>query len=159
MLRISKIVLIVLVALWGAIGGVKNFADVEGGLGSVRVVIDPPDPARIAEWPNIQSPIIVWLGFLTIALGKIAAAGLCGVGAWRMWGARKLDAESFNVAKKMALVGCSVGVAMLFGVFIVAGSTYFNLWMTPVGSVALPIAFQLIGCIALIAIFVSQPDP
>jgi predicted small integral membrane protein len=47
---------------------------------------------------------------------------------------------------------------MLFGEFIVAAETWFLLWQTELGALALPTAFRCIGCIALIAIFVQQPD-
>jgi predicted small integral membrane protein len=158
MIRISKIVLIALVAVWGAIGGIKNFADISGGVGATAAVMNPGPEARVPEWQAITYPIVVWLGWVLIPLGKLAAAGMCSVGAWRMWGARKLDPPTFNAAKELGLAGCAFAIAMLFGVFFVFGSTYFNLWMTPVGNVALPIAFQLIGSIGLIALFVYQKD-
>ena len=158
MLRTSKIILIMLVAMWGLIGGVKNFADIDGGLSAVRAVLSPSEAAELPDWQKIESPIVVWLGWLTIALAKLATAGLCFVGALKMWRARSLDAATFNAAKEMALVGCSVALAMMFGVFFVAGSTYFNLWQTQLGAIALPAAFRLTGCIALIALFVHQDD-
>ena len=144
--------------MWGLIGGVKNFADIDGGLGAVRAVLNPSEAAELPDWQMIESPIMVWLGWLTIALAKLATAGLCIAGALKMWRARNLDAAAFNGAKEMALVGCSVALAMMFGVFFVAGSTYFNLWQTQLGAIALPPAFRLTGCIALIAIFVHQDD-
>ena len=72
--------------------------------------------------------------------------------------ARSLGADTFNQSKSLALVGCSIMLAMLFGGFIVAAETYFQLWQTDLGNLALPMAFRYIGCIALIAIFVQQSD-
>ncbi len=158
MLRASKIILIILVAMWGLIGGVKNFADIDGGLGAVRAVLSPSEAAELPDWQKIESPIVIWLSWLTIALAKLATAGICFAGSLSMWRARKFEAAAFNAAKQIALVGCSVALAMMFGVFFVAGSTYFNLWQTQLGAVALPPAFRLTGCIALIAIFVHQDD-
>ena len=120
--------------------------------------MNPVPEAQIPEFQTISNPIVVWLGWVLIPLGKLAASGMCSVGAWRMWGARKLDSTTFNAAKELGLAGCAYAIAMLFGVFFVFGSTYFNLWMTPVGNVALPNAFQLIGSIGLITLFVYQND-
>ena len=158
MLRIVKIVLIVLVAAWGLIGGIKNFADVDGGLGAVQAVMNPPESAGLPDWQKVSNPIAVWIGWLIIPLGKLGAAALCASGAWRMWASRKIESASFNQAKELAIAGCGVAIAMLFGGFFVVGEVYFNLWMTPLGDIALPSAFRMIGCIGVIALFVAQKD-
>jgi predicted small integral membrane protein len=75
-----------------------------------------------------------------------------------MWQMRKADAESFNRAKVPALVGCAISMIMLFGGFIVAAEVYFELWKTELGRAALPQAFRYFASIALLAIFVQQPD-
>ena len=95
---------------------------------------------------------------MVIPLGKFGAAVLCGMGAWRMWNSRVLDSTIFNKAKEFAIAGCGVAIAMLFGGFFVIGEVYFDLWMTPLGDVALPNAFRMIGCIGVIALVVAQND-
>jgi predicted small integral membrane protein len=44
------------------------------------------------------------------------------------------------------------------GDFFAVGENFFNLWMTPMGEVALPNAFRMIGCVGLIAVFVGQSE-
>jgi predicted small integral membrane protein len=158
MLRIVKIVLVVLVAVWGLIGGIKNFADVGGGLDAVQAVMNPPESVGLPNWQRVSNPIAIWIGWLIMPLGKLGAAGLCALGAWRMWASRKLESMLFNQAKELAIAGCGVAVAMLFGGFFVIGEVYFDLWMTPLGEVALPNAFRMIGCIGVIALLVAQKD-
>jgi len=158
MLRISKIVLLLLVGLWGLIGGIGNFTQIGTGFDLVAAVLNPQNVAGLASWQRIESPLIVWTVWVIIPLSKLVAAGLIFFGSWQMWRARRLGADAFNHAKSLALVGCSIAIAMLFGGFIVAAETYFQLWQTELGALALPIAFRYIGCIALIAILVQQPD-
>ena len=158
MLRIVKIVLVILVVVWGLIGGVKNFADVDGGLGAVQSVMNPPESVELPDWQKVTNSIAIWIGWLIIPLGKLGAAGFCALGAWRMWASRKLESVSFNQAKELAIAGCGVAIAMLFGGFFVVGEVYFDLWMTPLGDVALPNAFRMIGCIGVIALLVAQRD-
>ena len=158
MLRISKIVLLLLVGLWGLIGGIGNFTQIGTGFDTVATVLNPQNVAGFASWQRIESPLIVWAAWSIIPLSKLVAAGLILFGSWQMWRARRNGADAFNHAKSLALVGCSIAIAMLFGGFIVAAETYFHLWQTELGALALPIAFRYIGCIALIAIFVQQPD-
>jgi len=158
MLRISKIVLLLLVGLWGLIGGIGNFTQIGPGFDYVAAVLNPQKVAGLASWQRIESPFIVWTAWAIIPLSKLVAAGLIFFGSWQMWRARRLGADAFNDAKSLALVGCSIAMAMLFGGFIVAAETYFLLWQTELGALTLPVAFRYIGCIALIAIFVQQPD-
>ena len=151
MLRVSKIILIILIGLWGLIGGVQNFTQIDIGYQSVAAVLNPQDVSGLADWQGIESSLIIWLAWAIIPLSKLTAAGFCFFGSWKMWQAKSLDAAIFNTSKSWALVGCSIAIAMLFGGFIVAGETYFQLWQSELGGLALPIAFRYIGCIALIA--------
>ena len=75
-----------------------------------------------------------------------------------MWSSRALESAHFNKAKEFAIAGCGIAIAMLFGGFFVVGEVYFDLWMTPLGDVALPNAFRMIGCIGVIALIVGQSD-
>jgi len=158
MLRIAKIVLLLLVGLWALIGGIGNFVQINSGFDTVAAVLNPQDVKGLADWQRIEHPVAVWAAWAVIPVSKLVAAGLIFIGSWRLWRARRLGADQFNQSKSLALAGCAVAIAMLFGGFIVAAETYFLAWQTELGSHALPVAFRYIGCIALIAIFVQQED-
>ena len=157
-LRISKACLIGLVGLWGLIGGIQNLTQIAIGYDSVATVFNPTDVSGLADWQSIQAPLILWIAWTVIPLSKFGGSVFCFLGARSMLQARSLDADTFNRSKSLALVGCCIMLAMLFGGFIVAAETYFQLWQTELGDFALPMAFRYIGCIALIAIFVQQSD-
>ena len=158
LLRQGKIGLIVLVGLWGLIGGVNNFLDIEGGYNTVAITLNTLDELGEPTWRSVQSPVFIWLAWLFIPLSKLASAFWCFAGARNMWLARTDNAENFNNAKSLALVGCCISMVMLYGGFTVAADNYFLLWKTPIGGLALPQAFRYFASIVLLAIFVQQAD-
>ena len=159
-LRIIKAVLILLVGLWGLIGGTQNFIQAGAGFDAVATVLSPDltKVSGLASWQTIENPLVIWLAWAIIPLSKLGGSALCLGGAYSMWRSRLLDADSFQKSKSLALAGCGIILAMLFGGFIVSAETYFLLWQTELGGLVLPTAFRYIGCVGLIAIFVQQPE-
>ncbi len=160
MLRISKILLVVTVALWGFIGGLHNVLDWGGTLGAVGAVTSMATfDGGATSWQATSNPAVVWLGALLILLPKLGSASLCTIGASRMWRARRSDAATFAAAKGMALVGCAVAVIMLFGGFLIIAESWFELWRSEaMRGLVLESAFRYAGMIALIALFVGTQD-
>ncbi len=160
MLRTVKIILVLVVALWGFTGAFGNLDDWNGTLGAVGAVTSMVtfDEAP-TSWRATSNPVIVWLGALFILLSKIAGAVFCTIGGLRMWAARSGNALQFQAAKQPALVGCAIMVIMLFGGFIVIAETWFELWRSEamLGPV-LGSAFRYAGLILLIALFVASRD-
>ncbi len=103
MLRISKIVLLLLVGLWGLIGGIGNFTQIGTGRDYVAGVLNPKNVVGLAGWQRIESPPMVWTAWAIIPLSKLLAAGLIFFGSWKMWRARRLGAETFNHAKSLSV--------------------------------------------------------
>ncbi len=159
-LRIIKIVLILLVVLWGLIGGIQNVIYAGAGFEAVAAVVSPDLTTMpgLASWQTIETPLLIWMAWAVIPLAKLGGAALCLGGAYSMWRSRSQDADSFQNSKSLALAGCGIILAMLFGGFIVSAETYFLLWQSELGGSVLPIAFRYIGCVGVVAIFVQQPE-
>ncbi len=160
MLRISKIVLVVCVAAWGLVGAFHNVLDWNGTVGAVEAATSMATfEGGSDSWQAMASPIVVYLGVALILASKTATGLLCSVGAFTMWRQRSADAAAFATSKRLALVGCAVAIAMLFGGFIVIAESWFELWRSDVmrGPV-LESAFRYAGMIALIALFVAGRD-
>ncbi len=160
MLRTTKIILVVLVALWALMGAFLNFYDWSGTTGAVLAATSMTTfEGGPQEWRATSSPVIVWLGALMIPLLKIAAGVLCLAGAMKMWAARKLDASAFARSKEFALSGCAVAMILLFGGWIVLAETWFELWRSDaLREAALQSAFRYGGMITLIALLVAARD-
>lgn len=160
MIRITKILLVVTVALWGllgALGNISNWDETIGAIGAATTMAT--FEGGVESWKATSNPAVLWLGTLFILLSKVATGAMCSVGAWRMWQARDGDAAGFAASKEIALAGCAVAVIMLFGGFTVIAESWFELWRSE--SLRAPVlesAFRYAGMIALIAIFVGMKE-
>lgn len=158
MLRASKILLIVAVALWGFIGAFHNILDWAGTTGAVAAATSMATfEGGTDSWQATSNMAVVWAGALFIMLSKLTAGLLCTLGARNMWQERHNDSTSFSSAKKLALAGCGIAMLMLFGGFIVIAESWFELWRSDVmrGPV-LQSAFRYGAMITLIALFVGS---
>lgn len=159
MVRDVKIGLVLLIALWGLIGAAGNLAHWDLVLGQVSSVTAMPMLPEDAAPPwRTQSPLVAWLGACLILGGKIAALMFCGWGAVAMARQRRAASDDFQHAKRWALVGAALAVAMLFGGFIVIAESLFVMFRHPSAAPAGEAAFRYGGFIALIMIFVAQRD-
>ncbi|HMB58888.1 MAG TPA: DUF2165 family protein [Xanthomonadales bacterium] len=160
MLRITKIILVITVAMWGLLGAFHNVLDWSGTLGAVGAVTSMETfEGGTESWQATSSPVVIWLGALFIMLSKLTAGLLCLKGAANMWGARDKDTASFAAAKSTALAGCAIAVIMLFGGFIVIAESWFELWRSDsMRHLVLDSAFRYAGLIALVALFISTRD-
>jgi predicted small integral membrane protein len=160
MLRMTKILLVLSVVLWAALGALGNVTDWKGTAGAVAAVTSMSTFAGGAEnWRATTSPLVVLAGAIFIVAFKAVTAALCASGAWRMWAERKSDAETFGSAKALALTGCAVAVLGLFGGWIVIGEGWFEFWRSDsLREAAGGSAFRYGGFIALIALIVGARE-
>lgn len=160
MVRDSKILLIILVALWGLVGVAGNLSHLQIAYDAVEsVTLMPTFPADAAPPWRTGNPAVVWIGVALIVAGKLAAAILCGFGAIVMVKSRNADSAAFQQAKRFALFGCAMALAMLFGGFTVIGETLYAMFRHPEHVQAANAALRYGAFIALIMIFVAQTDP
>ena len=160
MLRITKAILILAVASWGALGVLGNVLDWKGMIGSVAAVASMSSFAGgSGSWRATTDPSVIALGAAFIVAFKSVATVICAAGAVRMWAARRRDATSFSEAKTLAVTGCAVAVVGLFFGWIVIGEGWFQFWRSDaLRESAGETAFRYGGFIALIGIIVGQPD-
>ncbi|MFT7286494.1 MAG: putative small integral membrane protein [Halieaceae bacterium] len=159
-LRRMKILLVLMVALWGFVGALLNVTDWGRTLGAVGAATSMATFEGGAEsWQATSNTAVIWMGALFILLSKLAAGLLCTLGGLKMWRARLEKSPQFSASKELALVGCAIAVAMLFGGFIVIAESWFELWRSDLmRDPVLESAFRYAAMIALIAIFVSSPE-
>jgi predicted small integral membrane protein len=156
-LRLIKILLVVLVGLWGLIAGAGNLFGYAGGHAQVVSVMSR-EGALAAGGPfvAISHPLLTHLGYAVVWSGKLLSAVFCLWGAALLWRSRAASTDDFNAAKTMSLAGCGVALIMLFGGFFVAGGAYFSMWSSDVGASSHAFATQYIVGIGIIALFVAN---
>jgi predicted small integral membrane protein len=158
MLRIAKILLVAAVVAWAVVGLWTNLAELGSVTGAVAAVtsmgtVPADDPLRGRA---TTSELIIFAGGAFILLFKLATAGLCAAGVWRMWSSRSAEAGAFAKAKNLALAGCSVAVLGLFVGWIVIAEEWFETFRS--AHDAGELAFRFGGFIGLIALMVATRD-
>lgn len=161
-MRAGKLGLVLLVCLWGTIGCIGNFSQLEYTYKTVEAVTGMAwMPEGVGPPWRTENPIVVSVGVAIIIAGKLAAAILCGFGGWRMFATLNAEQTAFEKAKAPAIIGCIIAFASLFGGFTVFGETAF-LMFNDLGNVqAAQAAWRYGGAIMLIAIYLSlreRPD-
>ena len=162
MVRNLKILLAALVAFWGLMGAMSNFSALGAAYTYVEMVTSMAAfEEMMGSAPPWQttSPVIIWAGVALIVLGKLGALSFCSIGTFKMVKARGEDQATFAKAKSWAVLGCGLAVAMLFGGFTVIGETMYLMWVFPDREHSAAAAWRYGGFIALIMIFLAQPEP
>lgn len=159
MIRYTKILLALAVALWGLFGGLGNLLNYQEGLQSVYSVLSMetlPESA-LRDGPRTPGPLLVFLGFAFIWSLKLAGGALCLVGAIRMWVNRKAGPADFTRAKRWAIAGCGIMFFMLFFGFNLVAVGPFKLYLSPLIS-AVELAALFAGQIGLVMVFLHQAE-
>jgi len=158
MVRYAKIVLVLAIAFYGA-SGIFNFIGWERGMELVTTITSMSEvpEGRIRPWAT-DSSVLAFLGLLFIGGSKLAGGTLCAIGAWQMWSARSAPAEAFNDSKAFAVLGCAVLLVLFFGGFMYLAANFFGGFWTEGGRAAAGWAFQLGVSVAVVLLFLNQPD-
>jgi len=159
-LRLLKVVFVILIALLCLVYAGQNVANLESAYRLFVYVMGNTDHTAYAAsfGPSITSPLLIW-GALTLVVAAEFLAGLLAAkGALDMWSARQAPAESFNAAKKFALLGCGLGIVVWLGFFGVVGGAFFQMWQTSAGDASMDGAFQFFMSCAIVFIITSMPE-
>ena len=157
-LRYIKILMMFMVGLFGLIGAYYNLIQIDSTLALVSQVVTGSGAAGVAQWQQIESPLLVALCFSVIPSAKILSGLLCLFCVKQMWSSRKSDMLAFQRSKQLGMAGCGVMLAMLFGVFILISETWFQQWQTELGGAILGAAERYIVCVGVVAFFINLAD-
>lgn len=155
--RYLKIALILFVALQGLVGGFGNLAGLKTTYGGVARVlsmegVSPTIPRVFA----FDAPIFVWAGVCWILLLKLLTGVTGAVGAFQLFRYRNASTAEFQAAKYWGLFACGVSILMLFGGFIVIGTTMLFMWQTQFGQAGFEGATYLLVCLGVVALYVNM---
>lgn len=159
MIRYTKMLLTLAVALWGLLGGFGNLANYQEGAQSVEAVLSmetlPEDVSRKGH--GEPPPFVTSLGFAFIWVLKLLGGSLCLIGLFRMWTSRNADVREFAAAKRWSIAGCGLLVFMLFFGFSLVAVGPFKLYLSPLIS-AVELAALFAAQIGIIMVFLHQPE-
>jgi len=159
-IRMLKIVLTIFVSLLGIFYATQNIVNFDAAYGVISAVasMEGHNYYTNAFGPAITSPLLIYITMALIIAGEYLVGLLAAKGALDMWQARAAKADAFNAAKKFAILGAGMALVIWFGFFTVIGGAYFQMWQTDLGNSSLEGAFQLVGSIGLVLLFINMKD-
>ncbi|MEP6897086.1 MAG: DUF2165 domain-containing protein [Rhodanobacter sp.] len=158
-MRISRILLITIIALWVALVAFGNITDYRSNLVFVQHVLamDTIFPDAGIHYRAIHSPALQHVAYVLIIATEALTAMLCGAGAWRMWVARRRSALVFHRAKRMAVAGLTLGLMLWLGGFMAIGGEWFGMWMSTQWN-GLASAFRFVVVLLAALIYLGQHE-
>ena len=158
-IRLSKSVLTLLLAIFALLVGIDNIIDYDTNFAFVRHVLsmDTTFPGNALLWRAITSDWVHHAAYALIIASEIAVGVLCAMGAWRIFAARRLPALQFNAAKALAIASLAAGFALYFFGFLVVGGEWFQMWQSQTWN-GQEAAFRFATSFGVVLIFVAMED-
>jgi predicted small integral membrane protein len=159
MLRLTKIALVLAVALFYSLVVFNNLADYDSNYQFVRhvVMMDTTFPGNHGLWRALSTSawhtgfylsIIGWEGFTMI---------LCWWGGLRLAQTCRSPAREFYQAKRVAIVGLTLGLLMWLVAFLSVGGEWFLMWQSKTWNGQEP-ASRMFTVLGITLLLVAQPD-
>ncbi len=158
-IRVAKAAMVAAIALFASLVAFGNLTDYGTNFTFVQHVLsmDTIYPSPTIKYRAINDPILQHTAYALIILVEIAVAVLCWIGAFILMRKIRSDADAFNRAKPVALVGLIVGFLLWQVGFISIGGEWFGMWMSSQWN-GVNSAFRIVTTIAVVLIFLAMPD-
>ncbi|ABC32105.1 predicted small integral membrane protein [Hahella chejuensis KCTC 2396] len=156
--RYSKIALVWAAALFATLVAFNNLTDYGSNFAFVSHVLsmDTTFPDNQGMWRALNSPAIHHSAYALIIATESLVAILCWMGGYRLLRSAK-DAERFNQAKGLAIVGLTLGVILWFTGFIAIGGEWFLMWQSKIWN-GQQGAFRFTVILGVTMIYLNMPD-
>lgn len=159
MLRMSKLLLVLGVALFNSFVVLNNTTDYDSNYRFIRHVLmmDSTLPGNHAMWRAMNSPVWHTIFYFSI----IAWESITMVLAW--WGGLNLartlraPAAAFNQAKKLAIAALAVSLLMWLVAFLSVGGEWFLMWQSKTWN-GQDAAFRMFMVVGLVLLLIALPD-
>ena len=158
-LRLSKIALIVAIALFASLVSFNNITDYGTNFAFVHHVflMDTVFPDATIKYRAIELPLLHHIGYLCVIAAETATALLCWWGAARLWRRRNAPARDFNRGKDVAIAGLTLGFLLWQVAFMSIGGEWFGMWMSSQWN-GIESAFRVFVTILAVLIHVTLAD-
>lgn len=159
MTRHLKVSLIFFVALQGLVGGLGNVAGLQTTYSAVERVLSMEGvPSNFPRVFAFEAPAFIWVGVCWIVLLKLLTGVTGAIGVFQLLRHRSGSSEEFQRAKYWGLFACGASILMLFGGFVVIGTTMLFMWEAQAGQEAFEGATYLLVCLGIVAMYVNMRD-
>ena len=157
--RYAKIVLTLALAAFATLVAFNNITDYGSNFAFVKHVLsmDTTFPGNAAMYRAITTPWLWHGAYWLIIVGEALTSVLLARGALALWRARRATGTEFNLAKKCAVAGLTLGFVVWFFGFMVIGGEWFLMWQSHQWN-GQEAAFKFYMAILGVLIFLNQPD-
>jgi predicted small integral membrane protein len=158
-LRTAKVALIFAVALFYSLVVFNNVTDYDTNYQFVRHVLmmDTTMPGNHGMWRALTSPAWHTAFYLTLILWELVTTIFCWWGGLRLAKALGSAAGEFHQAKKVAIVGLTLGLVMWLVAFLSVGGEWFLMWQSKTWN-GQEAAFRMFTVLGIALLLVAQPD-
>jgi len=159
LVRICKIVMVAGLSLFAFLVTFNNITDYQSNFEFVRHVLsmDTTFEGNAAMYRAITTPWVWHAGYWGIIAGEGLTCLLLALGALRMAQAAEADADSFQSAKGLVVLGATVGFLVWFVGFMAVGGEWFLMWQSETWN-GQQAAFRFYMSILAVTIFVMLRD-
>ena len=155
-MRYLKIVAAVFIGLIGLLAFLNNLFNISSAQSFVSAVISAPEqPYYKVIGPTFGSAWQAWLGLIVIMAAEFAVGILGFMGAARLTKSLSAEPAEFQSAKSLAIAGGAIGLFVWYGLFVVLGEMYFNMWQTEIGLGSVNGAFRYGTVCAVLMFFIA----
>ena len=158
-LRLAKVALVFAVALYYSLVVFNNVTDYDSNYQFVRHVLmmDTTFPGNHGMWRALNSPGWHTAFYLSIIFWELLTMILCWWGGLRLAKALARPAAEFHQAKRVAIVGLALGLAMWLVAFLSVGGEWFLMWQSKTWN-GQEAAFRMFTVLGIVLLLVAQPD-
>ncbi len=158
-LRLSKVVLVFAVALYYSLVIFNNVSDYDSNYQFVRHVLmmDTAFPGNHGMWRAVNSPALHTAFYIAIIGWETLTMILCAWGGVRLARSLKRSAGEFHQAKRVAIAGLALGLAMWLVAFLRVGGECFLMWQSKTWN-GQEAAFRMFTVLGIVLLLVAQPD-
>jgi predicted small integral membrane protein len=156
--RAAKVLLTWALAFYASLVAFNNLTDYDSNYMFVSHVLkmDTTFAGNRLMWRAIESRWLYHASYALIIFVETAVALICWAGGFRLM--RSLnDAARFNQAKRVAIVGLTLGIILWFTGFITIGGEWFAMWQSKSWN-GQESAFRLVVIFGIVLLLLVQSD-
>lgn len=157
--RISKIILVSIVAAFAIIVAFNNIVDYGSNFSFVQHVLsmDTTFEGNALMGRAIESSALHHLAYWIIIAMELTTGLLCARGSYNLLAALRQSKSEFTKATTAATMGLTLGLLLWFGGFMVVGAEWFVMWQSDIWNGQQP-AFRFATLLLLTLIYLQLPE-
>lgn len=158
-LRLSKALLVLAVALYYTFVVLNNLTDYDSNYQFVRHVLmmDSTFPGNHGMWRALTSPFWHTIFYLVIIVWESLTMTLCWWGGLRLLRTLRASTVPTLGTSTIAVAGLTSGLLMWLAAFLAVGGEWFLMWQSKTAN-GQEAAFRMFTILGIVLLLVVQPD-